>query len=58
MLLEMVQSATEQITQCDLEWKANEMQFACWSSALDETDLELTTIDVNPQDTESAGKCW
>ena len=46
-MLEMAQSATEKIMQCDLEWKANEMQSACWSSALDESDLEFTMHDVN-----------
>ena len=31
MLLEMARSATEKIIQGDLEWKTNEMQYACWA---------------------------
>ena len=47
MLLEMAQSATDKIIHCVWEWKTNQMQCVCWSSALDERDLELTMNSVN-----------
>ena len=37
--LEVAHGATEKIVQCHPEWKTNEMQFACWRIALDETDV-------------------
>ena len=36
-----------QIAHCDLEWKTDEMQHACWSSVLDETDLEFNMDGVD-----------
>ena len=41
MLLEMAQIATEKIVQCDLQWKTNERQYACWGSA------DMNGVDYN-----------
>ena len=47
MLLEMVQSATENIIPCDLERKTSYMQYAGWCSALEEPDLEFIMHGVD-----------
>ena len=57
-LLEMVQRAMEKIRQCDLEWKMTEMHHACWSSALDESDLEFNMIGVNYKILQECRTCW
>ena len=49
MLLDMAQSATDKIIQCELEWKTNDIQNACCVSALDKRDLEFTMNDCQRQ---------
>ena len=40
----------------DLEWKTNEMQDACWASALNERELELRKTSTTKY--QECRKCW